>query len=233
MKRILTALALSAGLTLTACSAGIDAGPARTEERDVAGATAVVLATAGDLSIRQGETAGLTVTAGENVLDQLTSDVRDGVLELEATRARVLGLGDIRYELVLPEIHAVTVTGSGDVEADVGTRPELGLQTSGSGSITFRDIAVEDLTVEVTGSGSVRVDGRATTQRATITGSGDYAAEDLASDVATVAVSGSGSADVDVETTLDARVSGSGDITYDGDARVSSEVSGSGSVSRR
>ncbi|TRW46946.1 DUF2807 domain-containing protein [Georgenia yuyongxinii] len=232
MRRIVFAV-LGLAMGLTACSAGIDAGPARTEERDVAGATAVVLATSGDLTIRQGQTAGLTVTAGENVLDQLTSDVRDGVLELEATGSRVLGVGDIRYELVLPEVHAVSVTGSGDVEADVETGPELGLQTSGSGSITFRDLAVKDLTVEVTGSGSVRVDGSADTQRATITGSGEYSAADLASDMATVAVSGSGGADVAVDGTLDARVSGSGDILYSGDAQVSSEVSGSGSVSKR
>ncbi|MFD1506148.1 head GIN domain-containing protein [Georgenia yuyongxinii] len=231
-------IGLAAGLTggaavLTACSAGIDAGPATSEERDVAGATAVVLATAGDLIIRQGETTGLTVTAGENILDQLSSDVRDGVLELGATGSRILGFGDVRYELVLPEVHAVTVTGSGDVEAGVETGTALELRSSGSGSISFHDVAVDDLTVEVTGSGTVRADGRAGTQRARITGSGDYAGEDLTSDSATVEVAGSGSADVAVDGTLDARVSGSGDITYTGDAQVNSQVSGSGSVSRR
>ncbi|KAE8762635.1 head GIN domain-containing protein [Georgenia thermotolerans] len=229
-----SAVALLAGAALLAgCSAGLGAGPAHTEERDVAGATAVVLGTSGTLRIRAGSPASLTVTAGENVIDHLTSDVRAGVLELGMSTARPLGVGDIEYRLVMPQIHAIEVNGSGDVEADAPSASTLRLAVRGSGDVAFPELRADDVQVEVSGSGGVRAGGTTTTQRVTVSGSGTYDGVALASKSATVAVSGSGTADVNVSRALDATVTGSGSVSYTGSPQVTSEVTGSGHVRPR
>ncbi|GAA1624411.1 head GIN domain-containing protein [Georgenia ruanii] len=233
MARTCVVALLAGAALLTSCSAGMGAGPAHTEERDVAGTSAVVLGTSGTLRIRTGSPARLTVTAGENVIDHLTSDVGDGVLELGLTTARPTGTGDIEYLLIAPQIHAIDVRGSGDVEADVPTASTLRLAARGSGRIAFPKVDADEVQVEVSGSGGVRVGGTTTTQRVTLSGSGTYDGAGLASESVIVTVSGSGRADVTASRTVDAAVTGSGSVTYAGNPRVTSEVNGSGHVRPR
>ena len=104
-------------LVLTGCGtfAGGDPGPPRTEDRPIDDASAVELATSGDLVLASGDRASLRITAGENVLDHLTSEVRDSRLVLD-TDGPVPNLGDVHYELVLPEASAVELPGSGSVQ---------------------------------------------------------------------------------------------------------------------
>ena len=78
-------------------------------------ASAVELATSGELVLTTGDGASLRITAGENVLDHLTSEVSDGRLVL-GTDGSTVDLGEVRYELVLPEARAVELSGSGSVQ---------------------------------------------------------------------------------------------------------------------
>lgn len=228
-----TLLAVAA-VFLTGCGTsffGADPGPARTEDRPIQAVSEVELATSGDLTLTTGDAPALRITAGENVIGELTSDVRGDRLTL-GTRGSVGNLGDVRYELVLPAARLVQVSGSGTAHT---TSPRaLGtIVLDGSGEVRAEGLSSDDLTVELSGSGRVIVDGRAGRQRVELDGSGGYDARDLDSTDAEVTVSGSGTADVQVSGTLDAVVEGSGSITHGGGATVHSRVDGSGSVEER
>jgi hypothetical protein len=119
----------------------------------------------------------------------------------------------IDYELTVKDLHALKVSGSGDIQA--------------------RGIGTDKLAVSVGGSGGVRISGSADSQEVDVSGSGSYRAEDLRSKEAKIDVGGSGSAIVNVSDALDAKVSGSGSVQYTGDPTVEQDVSGSGRVSRR
>ncbi|WP_127131519.1 head GIN domain-containing protein [Georgenia sp. SYP-B2076] len=228
---LLTLAAVTA--TLAACGSIADVGPTASEERDIADVTAVQLSTSGRLTISTGGEPSLTVTAGRNVLDRLTSEVRDGVLVLGAERGMRGTLGDVSYELVLPEVEALTVEGSGDVDADLVATDGLSVTVNGSGDATVRGVDVADLDVTVAGSGTVDAAGTAGRQSVRIDGSGEYDGADLASTDAEVSVDGSGDAAVQASGALDASVSGSGSIVHSGGASVRSAVKGSGDISQR
>ncbi len=171
--------------------------------------TAVVLDTSGDLVVTEGEPA-LTIHAPEGILERLTADVHDGVLELGRRGGPLFGGGgEIRYELSLPRLDSIEVNGSGDVEAPV------------SGGA---------LRIEISGSGDVEVTGTADSLDIEISGSGEVEAGELVVRDASVEISGSGDADLDVTGTLVVDISGSGTVTHRGGAEVTAEVSGSGSV---
>jgi uncharacterized protein YjeT (DUF2065 family) len=225
-----SAAALAALLVLAGCATVVDPGPQRSEVREVADVTAADLRAIGNLTVTAGETTRLTVTAGEDVLDRLTSEVDDGTLVLDAEG--VFGsLGEVRYDLVVPRLDAVIISGSGNATVtDVPATVALELAVDGSGDITAGGLDVDDLRVRIGGSGDVEVEGRADAQQVGIGGSGAYRADGLESSTAQVSIEGSGGVEVRVSDQLDVSISGSGDVVYSGDPAVTSSVTGSGAV---
>ena len=215
-QRVLVTVA--AIMACAGCSVTVGSGPVRTETRQVSGFSVVRLSGQGDVRIVRGSTESLEISAQENLLPQLTSEVSGGTL--------TLGTKD-----------GTTITTTEPITYAVGVRDLQGLELSGSGTMTAAGLSGAALRVEISGSGEVRVDGTVDRQDVEVSGSGSYTATSLASKEATVRISGSGAADLAVSSLLDVDVSGSGSVAYSvaysGDAKVTQSVSGSGSVSRR
>ncbi len=228
----LCGLTVLAALVATPTGCALTApGTTLTEDRPVTGVTAVDLATGGDLTVSRGSRPGLTITAGDGVLPRLTSDVHEGRLEL-GVDGLVTRLGDVRYELVVPVLDAVTVSGSGTARVLEPTTDHLTVTVSGSGDVVVGQVAADDLRVEISGSGAVRADGATDRLEVRISGSGGYEGADLDAEDATVDVVGSGSAEVRATGTLMATVTGSGRIRHTGGAQVTRHVLGSGAVTQ-
>jgi hypothetical protein len=231
MKRAMIAAAGSAVLLLTAaCGQVRDAGPATSAQRTVAGFHAVQLETSGDLAIKLGEGESLTIDAGANVINDLTSDVVDGTLVLGGKSGVWLG-GSIRYTLTVTSLDRIDLDGSGNVTGAGVLTGDGTLAVAGSGSATLTDLELTGLTADLSGSGGLSVTGSAPTASVTVSGSGDFDGSGLATEQATVQVSGSGRARIDVSGTLSATVSGSGDIVYTGNpTSIERNRTGSGDI---
>ena len=205
---------LAAVLLLAACSTIRGSGTVTSESRMVHGFTEVVLSGSGHLVIEQTGTESLTITAEDNILPLLTSDVTGGRLDLgtKPTTA-IFTTKPIEYRLTVKDLTGLTVSGSGKAE--------------------LAQLRSTDLAVTLSGSGTIVLGGRVQTQNVTLSGSGSYQADTLVSQAATVHVSGSGAAEVSVSQTLHATVSGSGSIVYSGNPQVEQHISGSGHISKR
>ena len=240
-RRPRTAAALAVGAValaaLTGCGVVAPSGPVTTEERDAPdGVTAIRVEGTGDLVLRTGDEPHLTVTAREDVLDELVAEERDGVLVL-GVRDRVgmfRNLGAIDWELTLPEVDAVEVEGTGDVDGDLVPTDALEVSVEGTGDVRLDGVDVDRLTVRIEGTGSVTLSGSATEQDVDVEGTGTYEGRRLTSVRADVRVDGTGDAEVEVVDTLDVEISGTGTVTHgSGTAHVSARVDGLGSVRER
>ena len=231
MKRTIVMIGLAAAaLAVSACGSLQSAGAPTTQERALSGVHAVTLQTSGDLSILIGDTEGLSVSAGANLLDHLTSEVVDGTLVLGAEPNQSFG-GSISYTLTVPSLDAIEVEGSGNVDGAGVLSGQARLTISGSGSATLSDLELTDLTADLSGSGDAQVSGSSDASTVDLSGSGDYDGSGLTTGRTTVSSSGSGHARVNVTEHLSATVSGSGDVTYAGNpTQVDRDVSGSGGV---
>ncbi|MFI2754555.1 head GIN domain-containing protein [Cellulomonas sp. P22] len=210
----------------------LDPGPSTSEQREIDDPTRVHLKTPGRLVIGVGPTASLTVTAGENVIDDLTAVTEDGELTLGVSSA--LGdLGDVQYDLVLPDVDQLTLSGSGSIEGQIAAQAGLTIRAEGSGSVRLEPIEVDSLDVRIAGTGDVRLEGTAARQDVSVEGTGSYDAPGLVTEDTTVEISGTGSADVNATGTLDAHVSGTGSVRYTGDPQVTSTVDGTGRVEKQ
>ena len=219
-------------VALAGCGALTDAGPQTTAERTIGSVTAVELQTSGDLTVTVGETPGLTIKAGANQLDYLTSEVDGNTLVLDS-KAGMPGGGSISYDLVVPSLSSLDVSGSGSATGAGTLRGEATVTVSGSGDVTLTGVQVPSLAVGLSGSGKVTLGGSADSQQIDVSGSGDYDGKELSVGDTGIEVTGSGNAKVTVSGWLAVSISGSGNVTYFGSpTQVEKSVSGSGSVNQ-
>lgn len=204
-------------LGAASCSTVVDIGPGvrgsgnlTTQTRDVTGFDGVVLLGSADVNIDVTGAESLTVETDDNILPLLTTEVRDGVLELGSESN--ISPTRVTYTITVASLDSVRITGSG--------------------TITISNLGADDFAAEVAGSGTISPSGTTNSLDVNISGSGAYAGSQLESATATVEISGSGKAVVSVTGELDATINGSGDITYLGDPVVSSSVNGSGAIAQ-
>jgi hypothetical protein len=208
-------LAMLTVMLLAACSITSGSGQITSESRQVSGFSKVELSGSGELTIEQTGTESLTISAEENLLPKLTSEVSGDTLVLRSTsNAKIIPTQPIKYSLTVKDLS--------------------GLAVSGSGSVTMSKLATVALSTNISGSGAVTASGTADQQDLKISGSGRYQAEQLTSKTVKVDMSGSGVASVHASDALDLHMSGSGTLTYTGDPKqVTQQISGSGKVIKK
>jgi hypothetical protein len=187
-------------------------GVAKTETRGVGGFHAIRLDGAADVNVTVGQRTEVTVTADDNVLPVIETQVQGGTLVIgnrESYESRV----GVRVTIVTPTLDA--------------------FELNGSGNVTVKGLSGGTFTAKIRGSGNLTADGTVDGLRASIAGSGDLRLVDLKAKKADVSIAGSGNATVSAEDSFSASVSGSGDVRYKGNpSNVQSNVAGSGSVEK-
>jgi hypothetical protein len=226
-------LAVVAVVLVTGCSTAPgqrpdDPGGPRREDRSIPAASVVELAASGTLTVHTGAPA-LRITAGRRVIAHLTSDVQDGAHLVLGTDRPMKHPGAVHYDLTLPAVREVDLSGSGAVLVAGPSRLDI-IVLSGTGEVRVEGLTTETLSVTLPGSGHVSVVGTATRQSVLIQGPGGFDGHDLATQRSAVTVEGSGVASVRVGRTLEAVVEGSGTITYEGGAIVTGRIVGSGRI---
>ncbi|WIG58366.1 MAG: hypothetical protein OJF49_001112 [Ktedonobacterales bacterium] len=209
---VLLAVLASATVSLAACGNVVGSGNVKTETRNVSGFSGVALSGAGALNIAQTGVESLSITAEDNILPLITTQVVNNKLEISYQSGTT-------FQPTKPVIFNLTVK---TLDA---------LDISGAGNVTATGITATALTINLSGAGNISVSGTTQSQDVSLSGAGSYSARDLTSQNATVHLSGVGKATVTVSGTLDATVSGAGNVTYYGNpASVKQNISGIGSV---
>jgi Putative auto-transporter adhesin, head GIN domain len=209
--RIALILPIAAATLAVAGCVGVDAGPTTTQTRDVADFTRLKAEDEVDVNLRIGESSRLRVRAGEKVIDDIHTEVRDGTLYVSYDGPSIRE-GRLLVEVAAPSVDGIAITGASDVRVEGLAADALDLRVSGAGDIAASG-RVQRLTVDISGAGDA-----------------DLAA--LAAADARVELSGSGDAEVRATDRLDADVSGAGDLAYRGAPSVHEDVSGSGEIER-
>jgi hypothetical protein len=189
-------------------------GKMTTESRTVSGFTAVSLGGDADIEIEQTGEEALTITADDNILQLLRSDVRAGRLELgPKNNAKLNPTQKIHYKLSVKSLNEITL--AGDVQA------------------AAKQIMTDRLTVVMSGDCDVRIDGSTDRQEITITGDGKYEGQNLKSKTASLRITGDGNIKLAVSDKLDVNIIGDGSVEYTGDPMVTKNIIGDGNIRKR
>jgi len=203
------------------------------ETRPVSGFDQVTLSGVGTLRVVQGQTEGLVITAEENLLPQITTEVNDGKLVIGSRNGvALLPTQKLEYRLTVKDLKTVSVTGWNEVILDPLKVKQLDLSIAGTGKFELKDLQATMLQVEINGFGSVSASGKVDELQVTINGAGGFKGSELSSQVARVKIAGFGNAVVWAQGSLEATVEGMGDVAYSGSPEVLHYISGIGLVHR-
>jgi Putative auto-transporter adhesin, head GIN domain len=210
--------ALGLGLLLSGCDVLFDtiqgSGKSTTETRNVSGFTTVELDGSGDLQLQQTGTESLTITADDNLLQYLTSDINNGRLKLGTkSGTNVRSSKPVLYTLTVKNLNGIVLAGSGNIGG--------------------KDLASDSMRIEIAGSGNITTSGSADHAELIVEGSGNYSGDSFKTKNARVEIDGSGGVIVAASDTLDVTINGSGSVEYIGDPKVTTTSHGSGTVGKR
>lgn len=212
-------------------------GNLATDSREVSGFNEIRLDGAGRLIITQGDSESLEIEAEDNIIEELTSEVRDQILVLgfqdQPWRKTVIPTRGITYTLTVTDLTGITFNGAGDLEMESLDTSSLDLIINGAGQINLNELLADSLTVQISGTGTIDVGGQVSSQSVTIDGAGNYQAGDLQTDATEININGLGSGTVWAIDTLDINIDGGGTLNYYGSPSVTQEINGLGDINSR
>jgi hypothetical protein len=190
-------------------------GPYVTKDIDIPTVRGIVIRNSADVVLSQGNRQRLSVEAQQNIIDNLKTEVSNGILYV-GNRSPVWKARPVRIKLRINDLTNVRISGSGDIvsEGKFDGLNDLEVVISGSGDIKL-DVEADNIDARIGGSGSITLEGDSRTVDYKINGSGSIYANELETKRAY------------------ARISGSGDIIYRGDPDVDKSISGSGNIRSR
>ncbi len=206
-------------------------GDLKTETRVLKSFTKIKLGLDAHVIITKDSVQSVRIEAQPNMLQNLTTDISGGVLEI-GTDECITDYKTITVYISIPNLEGVDVNGSGMVETRGTFSPDkIELTINGSGSITAT-LSANEAYADIRGSGNININGSARKFSIDIAGSGDVNAQDMPAQNCDVSVKGSGNCKVFAISKLDVNIAGSRNVYYKGKPDISNSIAGSGKLEK-
>lgn len=207
-----------------------------TQTREVQDFLAVSIAVPAEVTIQQGKAETVKITAEDNLLPQLSTEVVNGTLvirnNVSSWNERVSASMPVRITITVKDINRLELSSAGNVRIEQLETANLNVIVSGAGDVKLIDLSVQNLEARISGAGDIRASGTASDLQLVISGVGSFDGSDLLGQSANASISGAGSATVHPAKELTAKISGTGSIDYYGSPVLTKSISGLGSVDK-
>lgn len=227
------------------------------ETRKVDNFNKIAFAVSGKAFVKQGDTQKVELEGTKEVLDKVEVVVEDGRLIVRSKDRWDWSWGKedhITVYITAPDIRALSVSGSGDLEAQTKiVTGDLDLKVSGSGNLKA-EVEANNVVANISGSGNIRMRGKCNNLQSQLSGSGGLVADIAVANKLDIGISGSGKFEArgsansvkasisgsgrvkaaDLETNAcDIKIGGSGSVEINVKSELTANISGSGSVNYR
>lgn len=233
---ILSGVAVAAMLAGCGQARSENAGPTVERSFAVGDFDRIELAGAYDVTVHTGAKPGVRARGGENVLERLVVEVRNGVLVIEPRKSDGFNWnwsknGKVAINVTVPSLRGAQLSGAGDITIDnvKGDRFDGGV--NGAGDLTIERVELGELSLGINGAGSATVrGGSARTASFEVAGAGDIDTRGVSSETASVTIAGAGGARINAAKTAAVNVMGAGDVDVTGGAKCTVSKAGIGNV---
>ncbi|MDI7274484.1 MAG: head GIN domain-containing protein [Anaerolineae bacterium] len=199
---------------------------------DLSGFSRIEAGTAFQLDISRADSFSVTITADDNVIDDVEVGTADGTLRLRLRPGASVIRATLRARITMPGLRALSLSGAaGATLTGFSSDESLDLDVSGASDLRG-DARAGDTRLTISGAGQVDLDGGG--RSLSIQGSGASSADLLEYPVgdADVRLSGGSRALVNASGTLDADLSGGSSLEYAGNPTLRRVETSGGSTIR-
>ena len=211
-------------------------GKVVSQTREVHTFSAISISYPAEVLIQQGKAELVKIEAEDNLLPQLSTEIKDGTLSVTNKVSdwgeRVRPNKPVKITITVKDLREFDFSSAGSVRIEKLQTDALKVQLSGAGKLEIEQLTAKTLDCSLSGAGSFSATGTADHLSLHLSGVGSFDGSDLAALGADVQLSGVGSATVRVKNDLTAQVSGLGSVRYYGSPQVHEHVSGLGSVNK-
>lgn len=164
MKKIkIIALSLISGVLLSSCDwlpnqTIVGTGDVVTMEVNVPDFEGVSVTGTCNVDIVIGETQSISLHAQEEILDVMSYEVRNRILQIGFKPDYTINTSEeISASIVIPAVSHVSVTGAGDFRLEGEQQELLDINITGTGNVSAFDLEVIDCTIRISGAGNCEV----------------------------------------------------------------------------
>ena len=211
-------------------------GRIESETRQVKNFNAVSIDYPAEVLIVQGKSESVKVEADDNLLPQLSTEVRDGTLVIKNNERqwseRVKSSQTVKITITVKDLRDVEFSSAGTLRIEKLEGKSLEFDLNGAGEVELIALKVDQLDCTLSGAGNIKADGIANQVNIQIDGFGNFYGDELQSNSADVTINGAGSVKLKVKTDLTAEINGAGSVEYYGNPNVDQSINGAGSVNR-
>ena len=239
MRQLLLVGIAGAMVAASGCARGRaeDAGALTERNYSVGAFDKIELAGAYDATVKTGSAVSVHASGGENVLDHLVVEVKDGTLQIHSEKRNGFHWGwtgknnKVALTITVPSLKGAELAGSGGIRIDKVAGDSFEGAVAGSGGLTLDQVEVGNLKLGIAGSGDAKAgSGKAKSVAYEIAGSGGIDARGVVADDADVSIAGSGNVSVNAVKTAKVSIAGSGNVDVTGGAKCTTSKMGSGNV---
>jgi len=206
-------------------------GNLQTQTRKVSDFTGIDVSGGFTVEITQGNTESLKLEAEENLLDNIKTEVRNGVLHIYNDKSLSTNKGMKAY-ITLKELNKIDISGGVKVIGNSTFKTNaMDLDMSGGSKVALA-VDTKKLTADMSGASKVELKGRADELLMDMSGASKVEAADLEAKRVKVSASGASKVSVFAKEALDINASGASAIYYKGSPRITSETSAAARISK-
>ncbi|MDR2847596.1 MAG: DUF2807 domain-containing protein [Bacteroidales bacterium] len=158
-------------LSLMLCGATLTAFCQKSEVRSVSGFTGIDVSNTFKITVSKGQAESLTITADEDLLPFVRSEVKKGVLHLYIDgKHKLKNRGNLQASIVMKELNKITLSGACNLIVNDGFTPEnFKFETSGASNCKI-DIKTETLNVDMSGASKLMLNANVENARFDVSG---------------------------------------------------------------
>ena len=132
----------------------IGSGDVETMEVSVADFTGISVTGTCDVDIRIGDIQSVELSAQSQILDVMTYEVDDGILNIGFKRGTTIeNSKEISADIVVPAVSYIAVTGAGNFKLDGSRQEFLDIYITGTGNVNAFNMEVDHCMVNISGAG--------------------------------------------------------------------------------
>lgn len=212
---------------------GIDGnGKVITQKREISSSFTKVISNRGvEVIIEQSDVASVEVEADENIINHITTEVKDGVLIISANE-NIDSAEKEEVHVKMPKIEGLECSSGSSIATKSTVRGTNITLSTDSGSTLNADLEFENVTAETDSGSSMEVSGKALSVKAVSSSGSTLDAENLVANEVTADASSGSSLSVHALVSLNGDASSGASIHYNGaPKKISKEESSGGSIS--